>query len=113
MIKVIDYLPEIEGDEALYIKKLMEGMDEKTASRFASVYRARRKNPQTILLTCLLGFFLIAGIHRILLNQVGMGVLYIFTAGLCFIGTIVDLINYREMTFEHNRTVAQEILSLL
>ncbi len=113
MIKVIDYLPEIEGEEALYIKKLMEDMDEKTASRFASVYRARRKSPQTILITCLLGFFLIAGIHRILLNQVGMGILYIFTAGLCFIGTIVDLINYREMTFEYNRTVAQEVLSLL
>ena len=59
-----------------------------------------------ILITCLLGFVIVAGIHRILLRQVGLGILYLFTAGLCLIGTIVDAINYRQLTYEHNRKVA-------
>lgn len=113
MAKVIDHLPEIEGDEALYVGKLISDLDDTRASKFAAVYRARRKDPQTILITCLLGFFLIAGIHRLLLNQIGMGILYILTAGLCFIGTIVDLINYKEMTFDYNRGVAQEVKNLI
>lgn len=113
MANILDHLPEIEGDESLYVGKLISNLDESQASKFASVYRARRKDPQTILITCLLGFFLIAGIHRLLLNQIGMGILYIFTAGLCFIGTIVDLVNYKEMAFEYNRNVAQEVKSLI
>lgn len=113
MANIIDHLPEIEGDESLYVGKLISNLDDSQASKFASVYRARRKDPQTILITCLLGFFLIAGIHRLLLNQIGMGILYIFTAGLCLIGTIVDLVNYKEMAFEYNRNVAQEVKSLI
>lgn len=57
MAKVFDYLPEIEGDEALYIEKLILGLSDEQAEKFASVYRTRRKDPQTILITCLLGFF--------------------------------------------------------
>lgn len=113
MAKVIDHLPEIDGDEALYIGKMISELSEEDASKFATVYRARRKDPQLILITCVIGFFGVAGIHRLLLNQVGMGILYIFTAGLCFIGTIVDLVNYQDMTFEYNRGVAQEVRSLI
>jgi TM2 domain-containing membrane protein YozV len=113
MAYVIDYLPEIEGDEALYIEKLLSGFSEKQAEKFASVYRTRRKDPQTILITCLLGFFLIAGVHRLILNQIGMGILYIFTGGLCLIGTIVDLVNYKDLTFQYNREVAKEVRSYI
>lgn len=111
MANVIDHLPEIEGDESLYVGKLLSDLSEEQASKFASVYRSRRKDPQTILLTCILGFFLIAGIHRLLLNQIGMGILYIFTGGLCLIGTIVDLVNYKDLTFQYNRQIAKEIHS--
>ncbi|PAU93832.1 hypothetical protein CK503_09160 [Aliifodinibius salipaludis] len=113
MANMIDYLPELEGDEAAYISKVMESMDEKSADRFAKVYRARRQDPQTILLTALIGFFGVAGIHRFLVGQLGMGLLYLFTAGLCFIGTIVDVINYKNLAFEHNREVAREAVSLI
>src|SRR5690554_1322437 len=113
MANVIDYLPEIEGDELLYVGKLISDLDDSQAVRFANAYRARRKDPQTILLTCLLGFLGFAGIHRFLLNQIGMGILYILTAGLCVIGTLVDLVNYKEMTFDYNRDVAQELKNLL
>lgn len=110
---MIDYIPELEGDEALYISKLMEKMDEETANRFANVYRARRQDPQTILLTAVLGFLGAAGIHRLIIGHIGMGILYLLTGGLCLIGTIVDVINYKNLAFEHNRKVAREVVSLI
>ncbi len=113
MANVIDYLPELEGDEAAYISKVMESMDDKSADRFTKVYRARRQDPQTVLLTALIGFFGVAGVHRFLVGQLGMGLLYLFTAGLCFIGTIVDIINYKNLAFEYNREVAREAVSLI
>lgn len=113
MANVIDYLPELEGDESLYIGKLMSHFNEDEAEKFTNVYRSRRKDPQTILITCLLGFFLIAGVHRLILNQIGMGILYIFTGGLCVIGTIVDLINYKDLTFQYNREIAMEVHSYI
>jgi TM2 domain-containing membrane protein YozV len=109
MANVIDHLPEIEGDEALYIGKVFSELSEEQARKFTSVYRSRRKDPQIVLITCILGFFLVAGVHRLILNQIGMGILYIFTGGLCLIGTIVDLVNYKDLTFQYNRGVAQEV----
>lgn len=113
MAQSIEYLPELEGDEARYIKKMMEPMQEDMANRFAKVYRARRQDPQTILLTAIIGFLGVAGVHRFITGQVGMGILYLLTAGLCFIGTIVDVINYQNLAFEHNRNVARDVLSLI
>lgn len=112
MARMIDYLPELEGDEAVLISKVMEPMDTEQAERFARVYRARRKDPQILLLTALVGFFGIAGIHRFIVGQLGMGLLYLFTGGLCAIGTIVDIINYKNLAFEYNREVAREAVSL-
>jgi len=112
MARMIDYLPEIEGDEAVFISKVMKSMDSEQAERFARVYRARRKDPQILLLTALVGFFGVAGIHRFIVGQLGMGLLYLFTGGLCAIGTIVDIINYKNLAFEYNREVAREAVSL-
>lgn len=113
MADIIEYLPEIEGDEAIYISKMIESMDDETARRFSSTYRARRKDPQTILLLAVVGFFGVAGIHRFFISHTGMGILYILTAGLCFIGTIIDLVNYKDLAFEYNRNIAREVASLL
>ncbi len=113
MAQSIEYLPELEGDEARYIKKMMEPMQEDMANRFANVYRARRKDPQTILLTAIIGFLGAAGVHRFITGQVGMGILYLLTLGLCGIGTIVDVINYQNLAFEHNRNVARDVVSLI
>tara|TARA_R110002096_G_scaffold231766_7_gene421525 strand:+ start:17159 stop:17500 length:342 start_codon:yes stop_codon:yes gene_type:complete len=113
MSKIIDLIPEAEGDEALYLDRLLSDLTPEQSAKFANVYRARRKDPQTILLLCLLGFIGVAGVHRFILNQIGMGILYILTAGLCFIGIIVDLINYKDLTFQYNRKVAQELKLLV
>ncbi|WP_138429699.1 TM2 domain-containing protein [Fodinibius saliphilus] len=113
MARMIDFLPELEGDEGAYIAKLMSSMNDEKAQRFARVYRARRKEPQIILFTALVGFFGIAGVHRFVIGQVGMGILYLLTGGLCAIGTIVDIINYKSLAFEYNRGVAQDVMTLL
>ena len=68
---------------------------------------------QIILLTTLLGFVVIAGVQRFLLNQIGMGLIYLFTGGLCLIGTIVDLVNYRKLSFEYNSQQAREIILMV
>jgi len=113
MSNIIHVIPEAAGDEALYLSKITEGMDQDQLMRFSNAYRARRKDPQTIMLTSLLGFFSIAGIHRFLLNQIGMGILYLLTGGLCLIGTIVDLVNHRDLAFQYNREVAKELRALV
>jgi TM2 domain-containing membrane protein YozV len=110
MAKVIDVLPEATGEEMMYLQNIVKDMDDDTARKFASVYRARRREPLLILVTALLGFVFVAGVHRFLLNNIGMGILYLFTAGLCLIGTIVDAVNYQKLAFEYNSKVANEVL---
>lgn len=113
MARVIDVLPEVSGEEMLYLQAVLKDMDDEKARTFASVYRTRRKDPQIILITALLGFVGVAGVHRFIMGQIVMGLLYLFTAGLCFIGTIVDLVNYQKLTFEYNQQVANEVLSMI
>ena len=113
MAKIIDFLPELQGEEMLYVQNLLKDMDDDKARMFATAYRARRKEPNLILITALLGLVGFAGIHRMLINQIGMGILYFFTAGLCFVGTIIDLVNYQKLAFENNQMVANEVMAML
>ena len=113
MANVLLHLPELQGTELNHIQLLIKDFSDKQAQSFAAIYRSRRKDPQIVLLTCLVGLLGFAGIHRILLNQVGMGILYFFTAGLCFIGTIVDAVNYQGLAFEYNSKIANEVAPLV
>lgn len=113
MANVLRHLPELEGMELGYIQGLMKTMNEDQASLFAQVYRAKRKDSQMILILTLFGFFGFAGLHRFILGQIGLGILYFFTVGLCFIGTIVDLVNYKSLAYEYNIRVANETINLL
>lgn len=109
MANILQLMPYLEGNEMIFVQGLIKDMSDNQAMLFANAYGARRKDPQTILLTTCLGFIVIAGIQRFLLGHIGMGLLYIFTGGLCLIGTIVDLVNYKKLTFEYNQKVAQEV----
>ena len=110
-MKILEYLPELEGDEAQYIRRLIEDMPEDRVEMFAKIYRARRKDPLLLLILALIGLIGIAGVHRFFVGHIGMGLLYFFTAGLCLIGTIVDMINYKNFSFEYNRKVARDIMN--
>jgi TM2 domain-containing membrane protein YozV len=109
MPNIFQLLPSLEGEEMNYAQSLINDMTDAQAQQFAMAYSSRRKDPTTILILALIGFVGFAGLHRFMLNQIGMGILYFLTAGLCFIGTIIDLVNYRKLAFEYNSTVAQQV----
>ncbi len=113
MARVIDVLPELTGDEMVYIQNLIKDMTDDHARTFSHAYRARRKDPQVVMITTLIGFVAIAGIQRFILGQIGMGILYVFTIGFCFIGTIIDLVNYNKLAFEYNAKAANEVLAMV
>lgn len=102
-------MPELDMQEMAYVESLVKNYNDQQMLNFANFYRSRRRDPQIILLAGLAGFLGVAGIHRILTDQVGIGILYFFTAGLCFIGTIVDLVNHRQIALEYNIKVANEV----
>lgn len=113
MAKILDFMPELTGEEMVYVQNLIKDWDDEKTRTFTNVYRTRRKDPQVILITALLGLIVIAGVHRFLMGQIGMGLLYLFTAGLCLIGTIIDLVNYQKLAFEFNQKVADEVSLLV
>lgn len=51
-----------------------------------------RKSKIVALILCILGFFGLAGLHRMYVGKVGSGICYLITCGWFGIGTIVDLI---------------------
>lgn len=100
--------PGIDEREFQALQQLMQGMNDHQQQQFFNIYRSGRKDPQAILLLSLLGLVVIAGVHRFVLDQVGMGILYLFTGGLCLVGTIVDAVNYKKLTWEYNLKKAIE-----
>ncbi|MDH4069879.1 MAG: TM2 domain-containing protein [Ignavibacteria bacterium] len=113
MAKLMQLLPELEGDELVFVQGLVKDFSDEHLQQFSIVYRTRRRDPQTILLTTLIGFLGVAGVQRFIINQIGMGLLFLFTCGLCFIGTIVDLVNYRKLAFEYNQQQANQIVMMV
>lgn len=109
MPNIFQLLPSLEGEEMSYVQSVINDMTDTQAQQFAMAYSARRKDPTTILILALVGFVGFAGLHRFMINQIGMGILYFLTGGLCVIGTIIDLVNHRKLAFEYNSVVAQQV----
>ncbi len=101
-------LPNLDMEELAYIRERTNDLSEQELNQFILIYRGKRRDPQLILITTLLGFIVVAGIQRFLVGQIGMGILYLLTLGLCFIGTIVDLVNYKSLATEFNRKMVDE-----
>ncbi|MCK9409333.1 MAG: TM2 domain-containing protein [Bacteriovoracaceae bacterium] len=108
MPNILQLLPMLEPDEMVYVQGIVKDMNDTQAQQFASVYMNRRKDTTMILVATVIGFFGVAGVQRFLTNQTGMGLLYLFTLGFCFIGTIIDLVNFRAIALEYNVGVAQQ-----
>lgn len=110
---ILKYLYDITPEELLTINSRIKDFNDNEVSQFCMIYRSKRKDPQLILILCLIGLVGVAGIQRFIVGQIGMGILYFFTAGLCFVGTIIDAINYRQLAQEYNAKMITETLSML
>lgn len=113
MANIYNYMPELETDEMAYLQPYFQNLTHEQAQQFTSFYRTRRRDPQMILLAALAGLLGVAGIQRVLVGDIGLGILYFFTAGLCFIGTIVDMINYKRLAFTYNLKEARYVQAIM
>lgn len=105
-------LPGITPQEYSYLQSATTGFSDQQLRGFLMIYGSKRRNPDDMVLYCILGFF-VPGLPRFLVNQIGMGVLYFFTIGLCFIGTIIDLVNHKTLAFEYNQRMVFESLQMV
>ena len=111
--RIYRYLPQIGLEEATMIEGFTQQLSDDEMRSFVGMYASRRRDPLLILLLALIGFLGISGVHRFVIGQIGMGILYLLTAGLCLIGTIVDLVNHKQLALDYNRKVATEILMMM
>ncbi len=110
---ILRYLYDVTPEELITINSRIKDFSDDELSQFCMIYRSKRKDPQLILILCLLGLVGVAGVQRFVIGNIGMGILYFFTAGLCFIGTIVDAVNHKELAMEYNAKMITETLSML
>ena len=109
MANVMQLLPELPPGEQAAISGIVQNVSDENAQMFAMAYRSQRKDETTILILTLIGLVLIAGIQRFVLGHIGLGILYLLTAGLCLIGTIVDAVNHKKLASEYNVKIAHQI----
>ena len=110
---LLKMLYDITPEELYTINARTNGFSESQINQFCIFYRSKRKDPQMILILTLIGLVGVAGIQRFVIDQIGMGILYFLTAGLCFIGTIVDAVNYKSLAMEYNSKKIAETLAML
>ncbi len=110
---LLKYLYDISPEELITINSRTKDFSDDQLSQFCMIYRSKRKDAQLILILSLLGLVGVAGLQRFIVGQIGMGVLYFFTAGLCFVGTIIDAINHKELALEYNAKMISETLMML
>lgn len=110
--QIYNIIPNIDHEEVQLLKQMAQDLPEEQRSTFLQIYSGRRVKADTILIGALVGLLGIGGIQRFMVNQIGMGILFLLTAGLCYIGTIIDIINYKKLTLEENQNKAFEALQI-
>jgi TM2 domain. len=110
MNRILQLMPRITIEEAVILDVLLKDKGDQELRNFQILYMNRRKDPQLVLITAAIGFIGIAGIQRLLLDQIAIGIIYLLTFGFCGIGTIVDLINHRNLAMEYNQKIARELM---
>lgn len=106
-------LKSITPTEMVNLKNLTAGLSDEKLRNFVSVYSTKRRESDMVLIISCIGLLGFAGIQRFLVGQIGMGILYFFTGGLCLIGTILDIINHKQLADEYNAQMAAETLQLI
>jgi TM2 domain-containing membrane protein YozV len=101
-------LPGVTAGELYLLQQATADLDDNQVREFRELYIVKRKNPQDILLLTLSGLLGIAGIHRIVLGETTMGVLYFFTYGFFGVMTIMDIVNNKTLTNDYNQKTMTE-----
>ena len=106
-------LPDLHSDELMLIQNITKEMNENQQQQFYAFYKTKRKEKKDLMILTLIGFFGIAGIQRFVIGETGMGIIYLFTAGFCGIGTIIDLVNLDSMLSKFNQKQAMETSNMI
>ena len=106
-------LPNLEPDELMFLQNITNELSDDQKKQFVMVYHGKRKDSQSVLLVTLAGFIGVAGIQRFLTGDIGLGILYLLTLGLCGIGTIIDLVNYKSLTKTFNQKQAYDAMTMV
>ena len=85
----------VTPEEYQFLLELIKDMDEEKAQRFMMLYSGKRQSAENLLIFTLLGFIGLAGVQRFVTRH------------------IVDLINYKSMANDFNRTVAIETAQMV
>ncbi len=85
------------GDKLPLIREKLENLDDE---RYLTVFSVELKDPTTMLLVSV--FLGGLGIDRFMMGDIGLGVLKLFTFGLCGILTIIDWFTIMKRTKESN-----------
>jgi len=107
------HLKSITPAEMVHLKNSTAGLSDEQLRNFVTVYATKRRESDMLLIISCVGLLGFAGIQRFLVGQIGMGILYFFTGGLCAIGTILDIINHKRLADEFNAKMAAETLQLI
>ncbi len=107
---LLQLIPGVDANELAYLNALTKDLNEDQLRTFAALYNGERRKSDMILIGGVVGLLGVGGIQRFMVNQIGMGILYLLTFGLCYIGTIIDLVNYRSLAFEYNQEVANRVM---
>jgi TM2 domain-containing membrane protein YozV len=107
--EILYLLPNIEVNEIEMLIQLTENLNEEQKINFLRLYRLERKDPNLGLVFTLFGFSGFAGIQRFYVNDIAFGVLYLITAGFCFVGTVIDIINYKDIVYRFNNILAKKV----
>ena len=101
-------LPGITPEEFVLLQNITAEMNPDQQTQFLQFYQGKRRDPQSFLIFTLLGFVGVAGVQRFVTGEIALGVLYFLTGGLCLVGTIVDLVNYKKLGSDFNQKQAFE-----
>lgn len=110
---LMNLIEAMEGEELVFLQNFTQDLSQDQLQNFVMVYNGKRRKADHILLGCLVGFVAVGGVQRFMVGQTGMGILYLFTGGLCLVGTIIDTINHKKLAFEYNQQMARESMAMV
>jgi len=100
--------PGITAEEINLLQRVTFELNDQQKQYFYTVYSTKRKNPHDIFIYCLIGLIILPGLQRFVTGRIDWEIFYLLTWGLCFIGSIVDLINYTQLADDFNYKMAAE-----